>query len=508
VTSEQAPPENTGPRAGRRRWRTAEAVGRELRSLPTVLLVAFCVFVGLPVAILLTPGQDVTVAGQHLAVGARTPSLSLSGPAQLVQIGNTELDIARLRTYGPLRPQLTLGPVQRDAALATVMDPEKRRQAQADAVSDLGMGFLRWYGWGTLVLLAITLAATAMAGWARVLATLRRQSREEHRHLAVAEIWDRSTGQLRGMTIVTVAVVMLAWLAAGALAYTGSVDGLRTVRSLSDLAGTYYLSPSPVGPEVRGYSGAVIGDSRASRVGGPTLPDPTPDDTACVRSTDSLAAEVGAQLDTPVLNLACPGASVAQGLRGPQEQGGRVLPAQVGRLKQVQGLEFVIVAIGPNDLNWGDFLAYCYAVDNCQDNLTQGEFDYRLAAFDKDYGDLLQDLNDLPDEPQVLIVTSYDVFEKGADCDDTRGPPGAKGLDEDSIELLAQRNAALNEVLTTGAEKYGFDVVAPRLSTLCRPSHDELGADLQGLDAPHPFHPTGIGMVRMASTVARAISRD
>ena len=460
---------------------------------------------GIPTTILLTPSQGVSVAGQHLSVGARMPDLAPSGPAQLVQVGNTELDIARLRTYGPLRPQLTLGPVQRDAAVATVIDPAKRERAQAEAISNLGTGFLRWYGWATIGLLAFTLAATAVAGWARVLATLQRQSRTEHRHLSIAEIWDRSAGQLRSMTVIAVAAAMLAWLASGALAYAGAVHGLQGVRSLSDLAGTYYLSPSPVGPAVRGYTGAVIGDSRASRVGGPVVDEPTPDDTACVRSSDSLANEVGAVLDARVLNLACPGASVAQGLRGPQDQGGIVLPAQVGRLKQVQGLEFVVVMIGPNDLNWGDFLAYCYAVDNCQDNLTQGEFDYRLAAFDKDYGDLLQDLNDLPDEPQVIVVTSYDVFEPDADCADTAGPQGAKGLGRESIELLAQRNTELNEVLTTGAEKYEFDVVTPRLTTLCRPSHDQLGADLQGLDDPHPFHPTGIGMVRMASTVALAV---
>ncbi len=485
--------------------RTAGAVRQELRSLPTWLLVGFCLVFGIPTTILLTPSQEVSVAGQHLSVGARTPDLSVVGPAQLVQVGNTELDIARLRTYGPLRPQLTLGPVQRDAAVATVMDPDKRRQAQAEAISTLGTGFLRWYGWATVGLLAFTLAATAAAGWARVLATLRRQSRAEHRHLTIAEIWDQSAGQLRGMTIITVAAAMLAWAGAGALAYTGAVHGLQGVRSLSDLAGTYYLSPSPVGPEVRGFTGAVIGDSRASRVGGPLVAEPTPDDAACVRSADSLANEVGTVLDTRVLNLACPGASVAQGLRGPQEQGGIVLPAQVGRLKQAQGLEFVVVMIGPNDLNWGDFLAYCYAVDNCQDNLTQGEFDYRLAAFDKDYGDLLQDLNDLPDQPQVIVVTSYDVFEPEADCADTRRPVGGQGLAAESIELLAQRNAELNEVLTTGAEKYEFDVVTPRLTTLCRPGHDQLGADLQGLDDPHPFHPTGIGMIRMASTVALAV---
>ena len=37
-----------------------------------------------------------------------------------------------------------------------------------------------------------------------------------------------------------------------------------------------------------------------------------------------------------------------------------------------------------NDLGWSDLVTYCYAVENCADNLSQGEFDYRLSAFDRD----------------------------------------------------------------------------------------------------------------------------
>ena len=55
---------------------------RELRAWPTVLLVAFCLLVGVPVTVALTPEQDVVALGQHLSVGARTPSLTLSGPAR------------------------------------------------------------------------------------------------------------------------------------------------------------------------------------------------------------------------------------------------------------------------------------------------------------------------------------------------------------------------------------------------------------------------------------------
>ena len=61
-------------------------------------------------------------------------------------------------------------------------------------------------------------------------------------------------------------------------------------------------------------------------------------------------------------------------------------------------------------------------------------------------------------------------------------------------------------MLTTGAKKYTFDVATPRLTPLCEPDEDKLGADIQGFNDPYPFHPTGIGMIRMASSVARVVN--
>lgn len=206
-----------------------------------------------------------------------------------------------------------------------------------------------------------------------------------------------------------------------------------------------------------------------------------------------------------VLNLACSGASVTQGLRGSQQVGQLQVPPQVGRLKRVAGVDFVVVAIGPNDLNWADLLRYCYGVSTCNDRLTSGEFDYRLAAFDADYAALLRDLNELPDRPKILIMTSYEPFAGNADpaCPDLRGPPNTPGLDRAKIELLADRNAKLNEILRTGAARYGFTVVQPDLTALCGTHSDGLGPDLQGLTDPHPFHPTAVGSLRIAAAVAR-----
>jgi hypothetical protein len=183
-----------------------------------------------------------------------------------------------------------------------------------------------------------------------------------------------------------------------------------------------------------------------------------------------------------------------------------VLAPQVGLLKQVRGLDFVVVAIGPNDVGWSDFLQYCYGVEDCSDQLTQGEFDYRLAAFDRVYGDLLIDLNELPDDPQIVIMTSYGAFGPDADCPDTRAD-GHPGLNPAKIELLTARNDQLNDVLRAGAQKYGFTVVDPPLRLLCDPHGDGLGPDLQGMGDPAPFHPTGIGSLRMASAVVRQLTR-
>jgi lysophospholipase L1-like esterase len=490
------------------RFRRTRRLLREFGSWPTVVTCVLCVVLGIPAAVLLTPDQRVTVAGQEISVGARPPTLSFSGPAQLVQIGNTQLDIAPLRVIGPLRPRLTLGPVQRNPAAAAALDPATSGDVRQQATSAIVGAFVRWYIWAALILFAIALAITAVTGLVRMLVMLRRQSRIEHHELTMEEVWHRSSGQIRGMAVAAVVVTLLAWFGSGALAYNGAVSGLRNVRSLADLVGTYYLTPSPVGPEVKGYVGAVIGDSRASRAGGPALAKPTDDDKACGRSADSLANEIGALIASPVDNLACIGASVNNGLRGPQVRAERVLAPQVGLLKQLQGLKFVVVTIGPNDLSWIDQLTYCYAVSNCQDNLTAGEFAYRLGAFDRDYGNLLHDLNDLPGKPQIIVMTSYDVFATDAACPDAKGPAGAAGLNPSSIELLRDRNAQLNDVLTSGAEKYGFSVAAPALAPLCRDSADQLGPDIQGLGDSDPFHPTGIGMVRLASAVTRLLSHD
>lgn len=494
---------------------TAVGFRRELRSRPTIALLLFCLLVGLPVTILLTPPRDVVAFGQHISVGARPPEPTLAGPARLVQVGNTALDVDRIRVYGPLRPQITLGPVQRNAASEAVFDPQAGPAAAAAAVRAVTDGFVTWYVLGGLGLVAFALVAAAAAAGLRTLLVVRSQSRAGAAHQPLAEIWAYCLRAAGRMTLLATVTSALAWLGCGALAYDGAAAGLQGVNSLSQLVGSRHVSPPAAGPPVTGYTGAVIGDSRAVRVGGPPIGarGERADDAACARSTDSVAAEIGQLMPSKVLNLACPDATIAAGLRGPQTRGDVTVPAQISSLKQLQGLKFVVVEIGPNDVGWADFLRYCYGVAECDDALTAGEFSYRLAAFDRAFGELLVDLNDLPGRPQVIITTSYDVFppsaELPADCPDLRFP-GTPGLDARKVDLFAARNVQLNEVLTAGAGKYGFAVARPELRPLCTDGPAaglaELGPDLQGIASPNAFHPTGVGALRTASAVVRLIT--
>ncbi|MEQ6903098.1 GDSL-type esterase/lipase family protein [Nocardioides sp. YIM 152588] len=501
------------------RWRSPVAV--------LVMLLA-TVGIGIPSAIVLTPARETVVAGQYVGVGGSTPSGGwlgdldeitddgpltwpgaavdgFTGPAELEQIGDTTIRLYRIQVRGPLRPRLELGPLVRTREADDLLDPRSGPAARDRAVAAITTAFRSWYLSATLLLVIITAAMITALLFARVwlamtLATRRRSETSIH------EAWGRHARRLRRDGAIVLVGTLLAWVLVGGWAWRDTRDGLAGVSSPRDLVGAAPVELQPAGRPVEGYAGAVIGDSRASRLGGPAPDDAGEVDEACGRSTDSLAAQVTRlSPGDRALNLACQSATIRAGLLGPQQIAGVTAPAQVERLLRIEGLRYVVVMVGPNDLSWADFLRYCYGVEECDDRFTSGQFDYRLAAFDRDYGDLLAALAALPDAPQVIVVGSYDVFAPDADCSDTEAPDGLPGLDEGGIALLAERNARFNDVLAAGVEAYGFDLVLPQLEPLCQPEDPEVGGDLQGLADPYPFHPTGVGMVRLGAGVLAAI---
>src|SRR5215472_10570549 len=125
--------------------------------------IALVAAVSITVALLVTPMQQVSLAGQTVRVGAAAPTLSVSGPGELDLFGQrlpTTLDFA-----GPVRPRLALTQITLGRQLATAFAPSKRnpKRAIGDA---LASGWKRYFIWEIVITAGCALLLTgALAGW-------------------------------------------------------------------------------------------------------------------------------------------------------------------------------------------------------------------------------------------------------------------------------------------------------------------------------------------------------
>lgn len=141
---------------------------------------------------------------------------------------------------------------------------------------------------------------------------------------------------------------------------------------------------TPVPLTVRNVLIVSLGDSYASgegnprnvrawlRAGGPF--DPYWDDDSCRRSTHAAPAQAALALEqaspatsVTLVHLACSGASVDQGILGPQQSAGQSL-SQVEQATALLGgraADVVLLSIGGNDVGFGTILETCALTADC-----------------------------------------------------------------------------------------------------------------------------------------------
>src|SRR6266566_8336366 len=118
------------------------------------------------VALLVTPMQQVSLAGQTVGVGAAAPTLSLSGPGELDLFGQRLP--TTLRFAGPVRPRLALTHITLDRQLATVFAPHRPSPERAIG-NALASGWKRYFAWEIAISAGCALLlAGAVAGWSRL----------------------------------------------------------------------------------------------------------------------------------------------------------------------------------------------------------------------------------------------------------------------------------------------------------------------------------------------------
>ena len=341
------------------------------------------------------PLQTVSAAGQTAQVGAAVPpltSFSLSGPGELDLFG--QVMPTKPQFDGPIRPLLQLTHITIDAQVAQLLRSDSPRTLELNLSQQLAQGWTRYFEWETLI--AAGFAAVGLIAVAGV----RRQS---HKKMA--------------KTVIAGLVVVCAVNVGGVLLTASSTPGvLRSVKTLDDLVGADPLAtpPQTVNHPLPGVQAVVIGDSTAAAVGNPIAANATALDRACGRSDESYAADLAAVNNWNVLNLACSGATVQNGLLGVQVLGdGQVAPSQLVEAERATHAKVIIVSVGADDVQWSIMTRLCVASAVCNDKVSAAFFSEQIGDFTRSYYDLLGDLAGLPGSPHVLVNQYYSPF--GAD---------------------------------------------------------------------------------------------
>ena len=451
---------------------SARGLHRRLAVVASTVLVAA---VSIAVALLVTPMQQVSLAGQTVGVGAAAPSLSVSGPGELDLFGQRLP--TTLRFDGPVRPRLALTQITLGSQLAAAFAPHRPSPERAIGAA-LAAGWTRYFAWEIVITAGCALLlAGAVAGWLR---------------LPV-----RQTLVLLAVTAVCTEAINVGGIMA--TAYTAPAR-LRHVSSLVALAGVAPLPavPAAPGPPVPGVQVVVMGDSTAAGIGNPGFVHPTRLERACQRSADSYAVDLGVISNWRVLNLACSSATIVAGILGPQPLGTITAPPQLAVAKKAVNASAVVISVGADDLGWSALLQLCTVTPECDGRAATAYFQQRLHAFTVSYYQLLRRLAALPTRPVVVINLYYDPFDTQMHCLDNLGLTPAK---EKSLLGLLQ---ALNGVLASGARASGFTAVTPNFSghALC-----DAEPYVQGVHSRAPFHPTIAGELAIALADGQAIDR-
>jgi lysophospholipase L1-like esterase len=371
---------------------------------------------------------------------------------------------------GPIRPLLQLTHITINPQVAQLLRSDSPHKLELDLSQQLAQGWTRYFEWETFIAAGFAVVALiAVAG-------LRRQSHKKMAKTVVAGL----------LTVVVVNV-------GGVLLTASSTPGvLRSVKTLDDLVGADPLAApqQTVTRSLPGVQAVVIGDSTAAAVGNPPPDGATALDRACGRSGESYAADLAAVNNWNVLNLACSGATVQNGLLGVQVFGdGQVAPSQLVEAERATHAKVIIVSVGANDVEWSIMTRLCVASTVCNDKVSSAFFSKQISDFTRSYYELLGDLAGLPGSPDILVNQYYSPFGANLRCLASYGITAAKE------KVLLARLGQLNTVLAQGAQTFGFGVTDPPFA-----GHELCTAApyVQGPGDPAPLHPTTAGELAIA----------
>jgi len=285
-----------------------------------------------------------------------------------------------------------------------------------------------------------------------------------------------------------------------------------------------------------------IGDSVASGEGTPDAAGPTWLEKRCHRSLRSGAAQAARAVELgdrrsviTLVPLGCSGATIGKGLLGAYDgiDPDAALGALEPQLDVVDGLkrpiDALLLSVGANDVNFGDLVRFCIAVEDCpsrrfdpdhpareadESRPTLAEVERQaLTRLRSNYDALAERLAGALDPDRVIIVEYFDALRDALGGTCVRALPR---IDRDEA-AWAQRNvlAPLNAVVHAAAERHGWRLVggvaeafrrhgicAGRASWIRRPE----GSAVRELSLVGSLHPNSAGHIATATLIAPTLA--
>ncbi|MBL8159715.1 SGNH/GDSL hydrolase family protein [Candidatus Saccharibacteria bacterium] len=272
-------------------------------------------------------------------------------------------------------------------------------------------------------------------------------------------------------------VITAFWRPALSAAAVIAVIGLAPAPSAAAL-------PAPNGPYV------ALGDSVAAGIGLSGQ-----EDALCDRTLDAYPRRIAAALNTNVINLACSGAKVDEGMYGEQERNGYDITPQIDQAFAFGTPALMTITIGANDMRWAGYIRDCYTW-RCGSALDRGltrayALDLRLELH-KMFNRIETLSNGAP--PRVLISGYYFPFSSTS-CGES------EGITSTEMSWLRSQTSRLNSTISRSVSGRSYATYVP----INFRGHELCSGDpwVQGSRDAQPFHPTATGQQAIADAFLR-----
>lgn len=241
----------------------------------------------------------------------------------------------------------------------------------------------------------------------------------------------------------------------------------------------------------------ALGDSVAAGIG----LQPYSDSSACDRTDASYPNLMAKSYNYSLVNLACGGASIPEGIIGKQDVNKLMVTPQLEQLLNQKDVKYISLTIGANDMLWTQFLGECYTsacgtpADMAREQTLLASTKANLTAiFDRignRYG---------PNVPQ-FVVTGY---HQALPTSPVAGCSDIAGWDTHELAWGRQFLTDLNTTIRDVAEQYNFTVFVPIDFT----GHELCTSDpwVQGLNDKEPYHPTAAGQQAYSDQIQTTFS--